>query len=118
MLPRSTLQAQYEAALLDMGRLVFAYQITRATFGVAALNRNAYNKELSSAVWLAEAGGWAARRARGVVKESEVGRAHYYARAFTSAVNISTFHPRHYSPSSHILARIPLLTGRGAARHM
>ena len=54
VLPRSTLQAQYEAALLDMGRLVFAYQITRANFGVAALNRNAYNKELSSAVWLAK----------------------------------------------------------------
>ena len=66
MLPRSMLQA-HEAALLDMGRLVFAYQITRATFGVAALNRNAYNKELSSAVWLAKRpSGWMAARRAGL----------------------------------------------------
>ena len=57
---------QYESALLDMCRLVFAYQITRATFGVAALNRNAYNKELSSAVWLAKRpSGWMGCSPRG-----------------------------------------------------
>ena len=53
ILPRSTLQSQYEDALLDMGRLVLAYQWSRANFGVEALNRNAYNKDVGSAVWIA-----------------------------------------------------------------
>jgi len=48
------LQAQYESSLLDMGRLVFAYQWSRANFGAAALNRNSYNKDIRSAVWLAK----------------------------------------------------------------
>ena len=34
-------------------RLVFAYQWSRATFGVASLNKNSYNKDVRSAVWLA-----------------------------------------------------------------
>jgi len=50
---RATLQAQYETAVLDMGRLVFAYQWSRADFGVPALNRNSYNKDVRSAAWLA-----------------------------------------------------------------
>ena len=53
LLPRATLQEQYEAAVLDMGRLVFAYQWGRARLGVDNLNRNAYNKSLRNAVWLA-----------------------------------------------------------------
>ena len=44
---------QYETAVLDMGRLVFAYQWSRADFGVPALNRNSYNKDVRSAAWLA-----------------------------------------------------------------
>ena len=36
-----------------MCRLVFAYQWSRATFGVTNLNKNSYNKDLRSAVWLA-----------------------------------------------------------------
>ena len=77
----SIYQAQYESAQLDMCanpnpnpnpnpspdpnpnanpvltltrcRLVFAYQWSRATFGVTNLNKNSYNKDLRSAVWLA-----------------------------------------------------------------
>ena len=36
-----------------MCRLVFAYQWSRAKFGLPNLNRNSYNKELRSAAWLA-----------------------------------------------------------------
>ena len=50
--PRAALQAQYETACLDMCRLVFAYQWSRARFGQPNLNRNSYNKSLRSAVWL------------------------------------------------------------------
>ena len=50
---RAQLQEQYESALLDMCRLVLAYQWSRASFGVAALNRNSYNKDARSAAWLA-----------------------------------------------------------------
>jgi hypothetical protein len=55
LLTRDELQAQYEAALLDMCRLVFAYQWSRAKFGEPkpSLNKNAYNKHLANAVWLA-----------------------------------------------------------------
>ena len=53
LLPRETLQAQYEAAVLDMGRLVFGYQWSRASLGTPSLNRNSYNKSLRNAVWLA-----------------------------------------------------------------
>ena len=52
MLSRAQLQAQYESAQLDMCRLVFAYQWSRAKFGVPALNRNSYNKDARSAAWL------------------------------------------------------------------
>lgn len=49
---RAMLQAQYETALLDMGRLVFGYQWCRADFETPSFNRNSYNKDLGSAVWL------------------------------------------------------------------
>ena len=50
---RATLQEQYEVAMLDMGRLVFAYQWSRASFaGEMPLNRNSYNKSLKHAMWL------------------------------------------------------------------
>lgn len=52
LLPRPTLQQQYESALLDMGRLVFAYQWSRANFGAPAPNKNSYNKYMQTAVWL------------------------------------------------------------------
>ena len=53
LLPRETLQGQYEQAVLDMGRLVFAYQWSRADFAKAdAPNKNAYNKNARSATWL------------------------------------------------------------------
>ena len=52
-MPRATLQAQHEDAIIDMGRMVFAYQWSRARFGVDNLNRNSYNKNLRNAVWLA-----------------------------------------------------------------
>ena len=52
VLSRAQLQAQYESAQLDMCRLVFAYQWSRATFGVTNLNKNSYNKDVRSAVWL------------------------------------------------------------------
>ena len=53
VLSRAQLQAQYESAQLDMCRLVFAYQWSRAKFGLPNLNRNSYNKDVRSAVWLA-----------------------------------------------------------------
>jgi Domain of unknown function (DUF227). len=53
LMPRATLQAQHEDAIIDMGRMVFAYQWSRARFGVDNLNRNSYNKNLRNAVWLA-----------------------------------------------------------------
>ena len=53
VITRDEFDAQVEDALLDMGRLVMAYQWSRANFGKAVLNRNAYNKDLRSAVWLA-----------------------------------------------------------------
>ena len=53
VMSRTELGRQVEVAMLDMGRLVFAYQWSRAKFGVEALNRNAYNKDVRSAVWLA-----------------------------------------------------------------
>ena len=51
--PREALQTQYEAGVLDMCRLVFSYQWSRADFDVDAPNKNAYNKSLRNAVWLA-----------------------------------------------------------------
>ena len=50
--PRATLQSQYEAGVLDMCRLVFGYQWSRANFDEDAPNKNAYNKSLRNAVWL------------------------------------------------------------------
>ena len=50
--PRAVWQAQYDAALLDMGRLVFAYQWSRAKLGQPMLNRNSYNKDAACAAWL------------------------------------------------------------------
>eukprot|EP00929_Paragymnodinium_shiwhaense_P049312 TRINITY_DN24880_c0_g1_i3.p1 TRINITY_DN24880_c0_g1~~TRINITY_DN24880_c0_g1_i3.p1 ORF type:complete len:842 (+),score=162.18 TRINITY_DN24880_c0_g1_i3:62-2587(+) len=50
--PRATLQKQYDVATLDMCRLVFGYQWSRADFKKQALNRNGYNKCLDSALWL------------------------------------------------------------------
>ena len=53
MLTRAQLQSQYESALLDMGRIVFSYQWSRAKFdGVPNLNRNSYNKHAPNAAWL------------------------------------------------------------------
>jgi 3'-phosphoadenosine 5'-phosphosulfate (PAPS) 3'-phosphatase len=52
LLSRTDLQAQYENGLLDTCRIVFSYQWSRASFGKPSLNKNAYNKELRSAVWL------------------------------------------------------------------
>ncbi|KAL1507956.1 hypothetical protein AB1Y20_007560 [Prymnesium parvum] len=51
--PRELLQEQYETGLLDMCRLVFGYQWSRADFESESLNKNSYNKSLRSAVWLA-----------------------------------------------------------------
>ena len=34
------------------GRMVFAYQWSRADFSKPVLNRNSYNKQLSAACWL------------------------------------------------------------------
>jgi thiamine kinase-like enzyme len=54
--PRSVLQAQYEIALLDICRMVFAYAWRRwkaeTEPTTASLNRNAYNKSFESALWL------------------------------------------------------------------
>ena len=53
ILTRAELQSQYESALLDMGRIVFSYQWSRAKFdGVPNLNRNSYNKHAPNAAWL------------------------------------------------------------------
>jgi hypothetical protein len=54
--PRSVLQAQYEIALLDICRMVFAYAWRRwkaeTKPTAASLNRNAYNKSFENALWL------------------------------------------------------------------
>ncbi|KAK3249234.1 hypothetical protein CYMTET_41330 [Cymbomonas tetramitiformis] len=59
VISREELQAQYEAAVLDMGRLVIAYQWNRVKASPAnlhknrdSLGRNSYNKSLSNAIWL------------------------------------------------------------------
>ena len=41
------------AAILDMGRIVLAYQWSRADFETPSLNRNGYNKDVRCAAWLA-----------------------------------------------------------------
>jgi thiamine kinase-like enzyme len=54
--PRRVLQEQYEIALLDICRMVFAYAWRRwqaeTEPTAASLNRNAYNKSFPSALWL------------------------------------------------------------------
>ncbi len=54
--PRYVLQEQYEIALLDICRMVFAYAWQRwkeeTAPSLESLNRNAYNKCLDSALWL------------------------------------------------------------------
>mmetsp|Transcript_11596 Transcript_11596/g.38692 ORF Transcript_11596/g.38692 Transcript_11596/m.38692 type:complete len:538 (-) Transcript_11596:158-1771(-) len=50
---RAQFQAQYVAAILDMGRIVLAYQWSRADFETPSLNRNGYNKDARCAAWLA-----------------------------------------------------------------
>ena len=54
--PRRVLQEQYEVALLDICRMVFAYAWARwkpeSEPTKSSFNRNAYNKSLPSAVWL------------------------------------------------------------------
>ena len=54
--PRAVLQEQYEIAILDICRMVFAYAWRRwkaeSEPTAASLNRNAYNKSFSSALWL------------------------------------------------------------------
>ena len=54
--PRHVLQEQYEIALLDICRMVFAYAWVRwspeSEETVASFNRNAYNKSLQSVLWL------------------------------------------------------------------
>ena len=54
--PRHVLQEQYEVALLDIGRMVFAYAWRRwkaeSKPTPESLNRNAYNKSFESALWL------------------------------------------------------------------
>jgi len=54
--PRAKLQEQYEVALLDVCRLVFAYAWRRwkpeSEPTPESLNRNAYNKSLKSVLWL------------------------------------------------------------------
>jgi len=54
--PRRVLQEQYETALLDICRMVFAYAWRRwkpeTEPTAASLNRNSYNKSLPSALWL------------------------------------------------------------------
>ena len=54
--PRDLLQEQYEIALLDICRMVFAYAWRRwkaeSKPSVESLNRNAYNKSTGSALWL------------------------------------------------------------------
>ena len=53
VMPRSELQSQYETGVLDMCRMVFAYQWGRADFATPSHNKNAYNKSLKNAAWLA-----------------------------------------------------------------
>jgi 3'-phosphoadenosine 5'-phosphosulfate (PAPS) 3'-phosphatase len=54
--PRQVLQKQYEVALLDICRMVYAYAWRRwkseSKPTPESLNRNAYNKSLPSALWL------------------------------------------------------------------
>jgi hypothetical protein len=57
--PRHVFQEQYERAVLDTARLVFAYQWTRLGIcpdvlqrNASSLNRAAYNKSAASAQWL------------------------------------------------------------------
>lgn len=54
--PRSVFQEQYEIALLDVCRMVFAYAWSRwkaeSHPTPESLNRNAYNKSFDSALWL------------------------------------------------------------------
>lgn len=54
--PRAVLQEQYEIAILDICRMVFAYAWRRwkaeSQPTTASLNRNAYNKATESALWL------------------------------------------------------------------
>ena len=54
--PRQVLQQQYEIAILDICRMVYAYAWRRWKVESAptneSLNRNAYNKSLPSALWL------------------------------------------------------------------
>jgi len=54
--PRKVLQKQYELAVLDVCRIVFAYSWRRWKAedrpSEESFNRNAYNKSLDSALWL------------------------------------------------------------------
>jgi 3'-phosphoadenosine 5'-phosphosulfate (PAPS) 3'-phosphatase len=54
--PRAVLQEQYEVALLDVCRMVFAYAWRRwkpeTEPTTESLNRNAYNKSLATVLWL------------------------------------------------------------------
>lgn len=54
--PREELQRQYEVAMLDICRIVFAYAWRRwkaeSEPTEASFNRNAYNKSLDSVLWL------------------------------------------------------------------
>jgi hypothetical protein len=56
LFPRAVLQQQYETALLDICRMVFAYAWQRwkeeSEPTKESFNRNAYNKSLDSALWL------------------------------------------------------------------
>jgi thiamine kinase-like enzyme len=56
VLPREVLQEQFEVALLDICRVVFAYAWDRwkadSIPTSASMNRNAYNKSLPSVLWL------------------------------------------------------------------
>jgi len=54
--PRQVFQEQYDVAVLDICRMVFAYAWARfnpqTKPSVASLNRNAYNKSLPNTLWL------------------------------------------------------------------
>ena len=56
LFPRAVLQEQYETAVLDVCRLVFAYAWRRwkpeSEPTAESLNRNAYNKSLPNVLWL------------------------------------------------------------------
>ena len=59
VLPRSTLQAQYEAAVLDMCRVIFAYHWDRIKASpqvlaknARSLGKNSYNKSIPVARWV------------------------------------------------------------------